>query len=221
MTYTVASSGDAPSTLTFGPSFFDLAATYGGEVIIGLNRRLNNIANTVAAAKLAKSKMTNLDAIELGNEPNCANPKNPLPRSIKMANVSLFLVFTSSDPIANGASWTPAADYASQVAWQDQVGGNLSATNIFSAGVYFYTSPMSIQGLSAVEGNANSYVKDYCSHNYPQSASTANLASLMSHSGITSQISSFAAEVSAAKAKGKSHVMGETNSGKSYNGFFR
>ncbi|KAH8680264.1 Six-hairpin glycosidase-like protein [Ilyonectria robusta] len=191
VTYTVASSGDAPSTLTFGPSFFDLAATYGGEVIIGLNRRLNNIANTVAAAKLAKSKMTNLDAIELGNEPN---------------------FFTSSDPIANGASWTPAADYASQVAWQDQVGGNLSATNIFSAGVYFYTSPMSIQGLSAVEGNANSYVKDYCSHNYPQSASTANLASLMSHSGITSQISSFAAEVSAAKAKGKSHVMGETNS---------
>lgn len=79
MTYTVASTGDAPSTLTFGPSFFDLAATYSGEVIIGLNRRLNNIANTVAAAKIAKSKMSNLDAIELGNEPNCANPEIPLP----------------------------------------------------------------------------------------------------------------------------------------------
>ncbi|KAH7176813.1 hypothetical protein EDB81DRAFT_675770 [Dactylonectria macrodidyma] len=191
VTYTVASSGDAPSSLTFGPSFFDLAATYGGEVTIGLNRRLNNIANTIAAATKAKAQMTNLNAIELGNEPN---------------------FFSSSDPIANGASWTPAADYASQVSWQDQVGGNLSATNIFSAGVYFYTSPMSIQGLSAVEGNANTYVKDYCSHNYPQSSSTANLASLMSHSGIKSQISSFAGEVSAATAKGKFHVMGETNS---------
>ncbi|KAF7553526.1 hypothetical protein G7Z17_g3530 [Cylindrodendrum hubeiense] len=191
VTYTVASSGDAPTTLTFGPSFFDLAATYGGEVTIGLNRRLNNIANTVAAAKLAKAEMSNLNAIELGNEPN---------------------FFTSSDPIANGASWTSAADYASQVAWQDAVGGNLSTSNIISAGVYFYTSPMSIQGLSAVEGNANNYVKDYCSHNYPQSSSTANLAGLMSHSGITTQIASFEAEVEAATSKGKSHVMGETNS---------
>lgn len=73
---------------------------------------------------------------------------------------------------------------------------------------------MSIAGLTAVEGDANDYVKDYCSHNYPQSSSTANLASLMSHSGIASQISPYAAEYSAAAAKGKSHIMGETNSGK-------
>lgn len=72
---------------------------------------------------------------------------------------------------------------------------------------------MSIAGLAAAEGDANIYVKDYCSHNYPQSASTANLASLMSHSGIASQIKPFAAEASAAAAKGKPYIFGETNSG--------
>lgn len=48
-----------------------LAAQYSGKVILGLNRRLNNIANSIAAAKVAKQSMGNLDAIELGNEPNC------------------------------------------------------------------------------------------------------------------------------------------------------
>lgn len=71
VSYTVADPKDAPATLTFGPSFMSLAATYGGKVILGLNRRLNNLANTIAAAKVAKSEMSNLDAIELGNEPNC------------------------------------------------------------------------------------------------------------------------------------------------------
>ena len=122
-------------------------------------------------------------------------------------------VFTSSDPIANGGSWTASADYTSEVSWQEAVCGNLSASNIISAGVFFGTSPMSIAGLTSVEGNANDYVKDYCSHNYPQSASTANLATLMSHSSIASQIQPFAAEVSAAKAKGKAHIFGKTNSG--------
>lgn len=74
---------------------------------------------------------------------------------------------------------------------------------------------MSIAGLTAAEGTANNYVKDYCSHNYPQSASTANLSSLMSHSEIASQIQPFAAEVSAATKEGKPHIFGETNSGMS------
>ena len=72
---------------------------------------------------------------------------------------------------------------------------------------------MSIAGLSTAEGQAETYIKKYCSHNYPQSASTANLATLMSHSGIASQIKPFAADVKAARAKGKPHVFGETNSG--------
>ncbi|KAL2855385.1 hypothetical protein BJY01DRAFT_257082 [Aspergillus pseudoustus] len=191
VTYSVADPADAPDTLTYGPSFISLAAEYAGSVVLGLNRRLNDISNTISAAGLAVQQMSNLKAIELGNEPN---------------------FFGDSDPIANGASWTAAADYASQVAWQDAVCGNLSVTDIISAGVYFGTSPMSIQGLGAVEGDANEYVAEYCSHNYPQSSSTANLAALMGHSDIASQIEGFAAEISASEALGKPHVFGETNS---------
>ncbi|KAJ4328835.1 hypothetical protein N0V84_000622 [Fusarium piperis] len=168
-----------------------LAAQYSGNVILGLNRRLNNMDNTIAAAKVAKQNMGNLDAIELGNEPN---------------------FFSSSDPIANGASWTAAADYASEVAWQDQVCGNLSTSGLISAGVFFGTSPMSIKGLTAVEGSGNDNVKYYCSHNYPQSGGNADLAKLMSHSSIASQIKPFAAEAAAAAAEGRPHIFGETNS---------
>ncbi|KAH8691382.1 hypothetical protein BGW36DRAFT_400675 [Talaromyces proteolyticus] len=189
--YTVASPSDAPDSLTFGPSFISIAASYGGDIILGLNRRLDNQSNTIAAAALAKSKMDNLYAIELGNEPN---------------------FFTSSDPIADGESWTASADYSSEVSWQDAVCGNLSASNVISAGVFFGTSPMSIAGLTVAEGGTNAYVKDYCSHNYPQSASTANLSLLMSHTGIASEIEPFAKEVSAAKSKNKPHIFGETNS---------
>lgn len=72
---------------------------------------------------------------------------------------------------------------------------------------------MSIQALASSEGNAQAYVKDYCSHNYPQSGGSANLATLMSHSQIKAQIKPFAAEASAARAVGKPHIFGETNSG--------
>lgn len=71
VSYTVANSADAPSSLTYGPSFISLAASYGGEIILGLNRRLNNIANSIQAAELAQSEAANLYAMELGNEPNC------------------------------------------------------------------------------------------------------------------------------------------------------
>ena len=210
VTYTVASSSDAPETLTYGPSFISLAASYAGEVIVGLNRRLDNITNTISAARLAKSKMDNLYSIELGNEPNC---RSLIAHHCLVKRSLNVIVYSESDPIADGASWTAAADEASQVSWQTQVCGNLSATDLVSAGVYFGTSPMSIAGLTAKEGNANSFVKDYCSHNYPQSSGSYNLAALMSHSGVASQIKPFAAEVSAAKGKGKPHIFGETNSG--------
>lgn len=64
-----------------------LASTYAGTVVLGrsnsmspepltdffagLNRGHDDITNTIAAAKVAKSKMGNLLAIELGNEPEC------------------------------------------------------------------------------------------------------------------------------------------------------
>lgn len=69
--YTVASSADAPDSLTFGSSFMTLAGQYDGNVVLGLNRGKNNISNTIAAAKVGVSQMSNLLAIELGNEPEC------------------------------------------------------------------------------------------------------------------------------------------------------
>lgn len=46
-----------------------MASEYDGSVILGLNRRLDNLSNTIAAATLAKSEIKNLYSIELGNEP--------------------------------------------------------------------------------------------------------------------------------------------------------
>lgn len=44
-----------------------------GDVTIGLNRRLNNQANSLAAAVQAEKVMHNLLSIELGNEPECTS----------------------------------------------------------------------------------------------------------------------------------------------------
>ncbi|OCB89324.1 hypothetical protein A7U60_g3525 [Sanghuangporus baumii] len=94
--YTVASPADAPTTLTYGPSFFTLAGQLAGDVTIGLNRQLNNLNNTRAGAEEAVQCVTGLLALELGNEPD---------------------LYSSSSPIAGGASWTPATDGASQKSW--------------------------------------------------------------------------------------------------------
>lgn len=71
VTYTVSSPGDAPASLTYGPSFISLVGRYAGSAILGLNRRLNNLSNTIAAATFAQANMNNLYSLELGNEPNC------------------------------------------------------------------------------------------------------------------------------------------------------
>ena len=70
--YTVASPNDAPTSLTYGPSFFTLASQLANspDVTIGLNRQLNNQANSLQAAQKAKSTIKNLYAIEVGNEPD-------------------------------------------------------------------------------------------------------------------------------------------------------
>ena len=69
--YTVASPADAPTTLTYGPSFFKLANGRKRDVTIGLNRQLNNQANSLSAGAQAKSSVSGLLALELGNEPDC------------------------------------------------------------------------------------------------------------------------------------------------------
>ncbi|PNS17613.1 hypothetical protein CAC42_3008 [Sphaceloma murrayae] len=188
--YTVADPGDAPMTLTYGPSFISLAGQYPGSVTLGLNRRLNDQPNTIAAAREAVRAMGNLNAIELGNEPN---------------------FFTASDPIAGG-TWNAAKDFASQVSWQAAVGPAVNRTNLFSAGVYFGTNNFNIRGLATQEGNSSQYVKDYCSHNYPQSAPNYNLTRLMNHAAIGQQITPYRSEYETARDQRKAYLMGETNS---------
>ncbi|KAF7189980.1 Beta-glucuronidase, partial [Pseudocercospora fuligena] len=192
--YYVADPKDAPVSVRYGPSFITLADKYNGSVIFGLNRRLNQLNNTISAAKNAVANISNLIAIELANEPN---------------------FFNSTDPInTNGGNWTASDDIASQTSWQSSVGTALNKTDVFSAGVYFSTQDFSIVNLSKAETSSGSikYVSDFCSHNYPQSQSTANLPQLMNHSAIHHQISPYAPEIAASHAVGRTHIMGETNS---------
>lgn len=181
-------------------------------MITGLDRRLNNISNTIAAAKVAVSVIPNLYALELGNEPNCKHNT-----SIIWQHKNWFLtpipVFVSSDPIANGSSWTAAADASSQVSWQESVATALDKESIIQAGVFFGTGSFSVEELVAKEGASASYVRSFSEHYYPQSGSTANLTDLMSHSSIVSGVSAFEDDINAASSLDKPFVFGETNSG--------
>ncbi|KAF7877222.1 hypothetical protein EAF04_000907 [Stromatinia cepivora] len=187
--YSVNSSVDAPASLTFGPNFMKLASTYPGTVVLGLNRGLNNITNTIAAAKYAKGSMENLKAMELGNEPE--------------------YYVSDGQPIAF-PSWTPAIDAASQNNWDIQVGKALQATNIIQAGNSNAAPPTWGAAELIASGNATvrTYVKDYAHHNYPG----GNVQNLMSHSGIVSNLAPIGTDGKAANAVGKEYVLGETNS---------
>ncbi|PMD28948.1 glycoside hydrolase family 79 protein [Hyaloscypha variabilis F] len=191
VTYSVASPLDAPASLTFGPSFMDLAATYQGTVVIGLNRGHDNITNTIAAAKVANDRINNLLAIELGNEPE---------------------YYTSDDqPIAiNAGTWDPATDAASQDDWDILVGSALDQTLIIQAGNSNAAPPTwgAAELIATENATARSYVHDYAHHNYPG----GTLTSLMSHSNIVSDLAIFTPEVAAAATTGKEYVLGETNS---------
>ncbi|KAI0145109.1 glycoside hydrolase family 79 protein [Xylariaceae sp. FL1272] len=187
--YSVANAADAPASLTFGSSFMALANKYGGSVVVGLNRGKNNISNTIAAAQAAVSGMSNLLAIELGNEPE---------------------YYTSDgQPIASG-TWNAATDAASQNNWDITVGSAVGKQAIIQAG----NSNASPPGWGAAEliatenATVKAYVYDYAHHNYPGGTVT----SLMSHSGISSNLHVFDADVTAALGTGKQYVFGETNS---------
>ena len=69
--YTVATPGSLPENVTYGPSYITFASELTGDVTLGLNRRLNNMVNTVLAALLVKETINNVFSIELGNEPEC------------------------------------------------------------------------------------------------------------------------------------------------------
>ncbi|KZV75142.1 glycoside hydrolase family 79 protein [Peniophora sp. CONT] len=192
--YTVASSGDAPTTLTYGPSFFTLASQLADkpDVTIGLNRQLNNQANSLQAAQKAKSAISNLYAVEVGNEPD---------------------LYSTSSPIATTGAWNPTLDGQSQASWQNAMAGSIG--NIFQAGVYISGGSWSIPSLISNLGSAISHTKTISRHAYPQSAcngASTNLQTLMSHSNIASYAKGYASEATAAHAQGKKYFLGETNS---------
>ncbi|EQB59266.1 hypothetical protein CGLO_00363 [Colletotrichum gloeosporioides Cg-14] len=186
--YTVASPNDAPATLTFGPNFMKLAATYGGDVTLGLNRGKNNIDNTIAAAKVAVAEMKNLYAIELGNEPE---------------------YWSGVQPIASG-TWNPAVDAASQNDWDIIVGNAIGKKNIIQAGNSNSLPPTWGAEELIASGNATvrEYVKTYAHHNYPG----GTVSSLMSHVNIATNVHLFDRDIASALAVNKPYVFGETNS---------
>ncbi|KAI9051769.1 hypothetical protein LZ554_004036 [Drepanopeziza brunnea f. sp. 'monogermtubi'] len=185
--YTVADPVDAPAYLTFGPSFMTLAATYPG-----LNRGKDNITNSIEAAKVARARIPNLRAIELGNEPE--------------------YYVQDGQPIALKAPvWNPAADAASQNNWILQAGTALGSKALFQAGNSNEAPPTwGAQELIATQNDSvKSHVHDYAHHNYPGGGT---VASLMSHAGIAANMGLFAADIAAARSTGKDYVLGETNS---------
>ncbi|KAH9209835.1 glycoside hydrolase family 79 protein [Leptodontidium sp. 2 PMI_412] len=189
--YSVAAPTDAPANLTFGPSFMSLAATYPGTVVVGLNRGKDDIANTIAAAKVAKDRMKNLLAIELGNEPEYYT-KDGQPIALK------------------AGTWDPPTDANSQNNWILSVGEALSTKDLIQAGNHNEAPPKwGAEELIATQNTTvKSYVHNYAHHNYPG----GSISGLMSHAGISSNINIFKADLAAAATTGKEYVLGETNS---------
>lgn len=117
------------------------------------------------------------------------------------------------------ATWTPAAEAASEAEWQLAVGSALRQTHIVQAGA-FESSPANFSAMELIENerSANSrsltYIKDFSHHNYPQSTYfTVDLPSLMSHESVVSNVREFERDVVAAEKEGWEYVFGETNSG--------
>ncbi|TVY24801.1 Beta-glucuronidase [Lachnellula hyalina] len=137
--YSTSSATGVPTILTYGPSFIDLAAAYKGRVTMGLNRGHNNITNTILAAKYSKSKMTNLYAIEAGNEPE----------------------------YWSGA--TAAADAQAQDDWAIRIGQAISTTDIMEEGNSLSPPPTwgAAELIATENSTVTPYVKTFSHHAYP------------------------------------------------------
>ncbi|KAK2032535.1 glycoside hydrolase family 79 protein [Colletotrichum zoysiae] len=186
--YSVKDARDAPKALTFGPNFIKLAATYAGNVTLGLNRGKNNMNNTIAAGKVAVREMANLYAIELGNEPE---------------------YWAGVQPIASG-NWGPIPDAKSQESWSIAVSDAIGRKSIVQAGNSNVPPPQwgAQELIRNTDPKVRDYVQTYSHHNYPG----GTVASLMSHSNIASNIYQYNADIASALAVNKPYVFGETNS---------
>lgn len=210
--YSVSNPADAPASLTFGSSFMTLAGKYGGSVVVGLNRGKNNIQNTIDAAKATVNGMSNLLAIELGNEPEC-RPRAPLLKYRRLWDIELTGKIdypSNGQPIAGG-SWSPAIDAASQNNWAISVGSAVNKRDIIQAGNSNDSPPKwgAAELIATQNATVKQYIHNYAHHNYPG----GSITSLMSHSGISRNLHVFDADVAAALKEGKQYIFGETNSG--------
>jgi hypothetical protein len=181
------------------------------DAVTGLNRGHNNITNTIEAAKVAKSEMGNLLAIELGNEPECKYLSLSVPTNPSLIDTSPDWLSDDQPLAVDSSSWTPAVDAQSQDNWDILVGEALDTTLIIQAGNSNSAPPTwgAAELIATENATARSYVHDYAHHNYPGGTLTA----LMSHSDIVSNVAIFNADISAATGAGKEYVFGETNSG--------
>lgn len=180
-----------PKTLTYGPEYIRLASTLSGPVTLGLNRKANNLTNSLLAAQEAVKQIKNIHAIEPGNEPN---------------------YWSKSAPVAEGKPWTFAADLASQLKWQKAISTAVGRNSIIQAGNYL--GGFRIADLAKAEQASAVYVKSFGIHSYPQYAcgGKPDLHSLMSHSSIFDYVNRFKPEIQAAMNLKKDAYFSETNS---------
>ncbi|KAH9820531.1 family 79 glycoside hydrolase [Melampsora americana] len=180
-----------PKSLTYGPHYLRLASTLSGPVTLGLNRKANNLSNSLLAAKEAVRQIKNLHALEPGNEPN---------------------YWTTSAPVAEGKPWDFAAELASQLEWQKEIATAVGRDSIIQAGNYM--GGFRIADLARAEGASAAYVKSFGIHSYPQFAcgGKPDLRSLMSHASIVDYVNHFQPEIQAAINLKKDVYFSETNS---------
>ncbi|KAL2681419.1 hypothetical protein Neosp_009030 [[Neocosmospora] mangrovei] len=188
--YSVPSPMNAPSKLTYGPSFFDLIVEYGGETMLGLNRGNNGKANSFAAAIKAKSIAGKyLWAVELGNEPD--------------------LYLGQNKPVAT-APWNQSQEASNQADWIESFSDIWKTPLPIVAAGSYATSRWNMGYLinEAFNNSVKSAVKVYSGHLY---AGGNQLSEGMNHAQTSQELSWFADDTADAKQAGRNFILGENN----------
>ncbi|KAJ0426845.1 hypothetical protein BJY00DRAFT_306836 [Aspergillus carlsbadensis] len=188
-----------PMEVTYGPRFWDLIPEYGGETILGFNRGDNNRSNTFEAVVEAKKRaLSNLAAIELGNEPDVYN----------MWNKSIVVPpWNASQEGASAADW--AQDFLE--VWKQPL-------PILAAGSYAATIPSrpewpNIPYLieTAFNDSVKAGVKMYSGHLYAAPPNETDLAGEMNHVKTVADLAVFNESIALSHGEGRPFILGETN----------
>ena len=189
-----------------------------GPVTLGLNRALDQLNNSIEAAKYAVQTIRHhLYAIELGNEPG-GHSELLSPLSLKQKDYVL------GQPIRGNGTWTQETDAQSEADWDLSLGEALNQTLIIQAGAYTWDSRWDYQNLTDAlrQNGALKYVKSYSQHNYVvdvlplgsnNTAPNITVQSLMYHPNVIGNVAQFKTRVKQALDAGVIPIMGETNSG--------